>query len=122
MQALPPLNARFVDLGFMVLGGVLVYLATRQLGNVLDQTAKQATQDAGQALAELTQWWNGSHDVEFTPIVYRSHYFNADYTLTDEARAVLWKVPQYQEQLTQVFGGPESPMKPEYRSLIVQSN
>lgn len=118
MQALPQLNARLVDLGFVVLGGVLVYLATRQISQKLDNAANAATKGAGQALSDLMAKFNGWEPVTLQPLLVRDSYLTDDYRLTPEADYTLWKIEDYQPYLAELFGVRGEPLKPEYRALI----
>lgn len=119
MMVLQRLEDKLIDTAFVVLGGLMVWYIT---GRLTASAIAPVTAEAGEALARLTQALNGSYDVEFTPIVFRSHYFKSDYTLTDEADRVLWQSPQNHAQLIEVFGVRGAPMKAEYRALIKQSN
>lgn len=108
------LNARLIDLGFVVLGGVAVWLATQYLAGKADK----ALQPIGSLMSDITAGLNGWEAVELAPLLIRESYLTFDYRLNDDAEAVLWGVPQYHPYLVRLFGERGAPMKPKYHQLI----
>ncbi|AIU66860.1 hypothetical protein ABF162_07445 [Vibrio coralliilyticus] len=118
MQASPQLNRRLVDLGFVVLGGVLVWLATRQIAKSFDNAANKATAGAGQALSDLFAKFNGWEPVTLQPLMIRDFYLTSDKRLTQQAESTLWKIDDYKPLLSELFGTQGGQLKPQYQSLI----
>lgn len=110
------LNRRFVDLSFVVLGGVAVWYITQKLNNV----AAEATKAPAELISDLTAFFNGWEAVELQPLLIRDVYLNNDYTLTNEASATLWSIEQYQPLLGEIFGNQGGAMKDKYKPLINQ--
>jgi hypothetical protein len=116
-MVLPPLNKRFDPwLGLAVLAAV--WWVARSAVQGVNSSVSAATQGAGEALSYLSASLNGWADIEMTPLMIRNFYLNDDYTLTDDARAVLWNVAEYRPLLIELFGNRYQPLKVRYRSLI----
>ncbi|MDF2185465.1 hypothetical protein O1O06_11895 [Grimontia hollisae] len=124
MPLSPALNRRLVDLGFVVLGGVAVWFVTRQLArkvaDSVNDTVRDATAPAGSLLADITQWYHGSFDVELRPLMIRDFYLTDDYRLTPLAEETLWNWEPWHPALKQLFGGRGGVMLAKYRPLINQ--
>lgn len=116
MTVLKHLDKRFVDLSFVVLGGVAVWFITQKLNNI----AHEATKAPAELISDLTAYFNGWEAVELQPLLIRDVYLNHDYTLTPEASATLWSIEQYQPLLVEIFGTPSGTMKDKYKPLINQ--
>lgn len=84
----------------------------------LDNAAKDATKPAGDLLSDITAVINGHKPVELTPLVIQEHHLNWDYTLTQEAERVFWKIGEYQPLLYKLFGTKGRAMKVQYRHLV----
>ncbi len=93
-----------------LLGGVYLY---RKGATYM----KDATKPAGNALASVTQWLNGSGSVERTPIRFMSNFFvDLDsYQLTPEAYDVLSR--NYPLELSKYVNDSRE-LLPEYRHLV----
>ncbi|MDE1323859.1 hypothetical protein L9W97_01830 [Vibrio aestuarianus] len=120
MTVSPQLEKRLIDLGFVVLGGVVVWYITAKIGNKIDTVTKQATQPAAELISDLMAGFNGWEAVQLQPLLIRDSYLNPDYTLTPEASATLWKIEQYQPLMLQIFGHQGGVMAAKYRPLINQ--
>ncbi|WP_425628544.1 hypothetical protein [Vibrio neptunius] len=118
MQALPRLNSRKLDLGFVVIVGTLVYLGIRHLSQTLDTTTKAMTKPAGEALSNLFAKFNGWEPVTLQPLMIRDFYLTSDMRLTPQAEATLWKIDDYKPLLSELFGMQGGQLKPQYKSLI----
>lgn len=118
MTALKGLDARLVDLGYMVLGGVAVWWVTSRLAAKVNQSVDVVTKPIGSLLSDVTAGLNGWQAVELAPLLVRAEYLTADYRLNDDAESVLWGIPQYQPYLERLFGGRGAPLKPKYYQLI----
>lgn len=118
MQALPQLNSRKVDVGVVVIVGILVYLGIRQVSQTLDRTTKAMTKPAGEALSDLFARLNGWEPVTLQPLMIRDFYLTSDYRLTADAERTLWKIDDYRPFLIELFGGQGAALKPQYHSLI----
>lgn len=118
MQLSKQLDLVVIGLG---VGLVLLYTAKQaatQTAKALDDWSQESTQGAGQALSDLFARVNGWEPVELTPLLIRDFYLKDDFTLTDEARRVLWSIDQYKPLLIELFGTEYSPLKAQYRALI----
>lgn len=126
MQVSQPLNARLVDLGFVVLGGVIIWMLTQTIGSKIDTVTKQATKGAGQALSDFFAAFNGWEPVTLKPLMIRDFYLTADKRLTPDAEKTLWKIDQYRPMLIELFGVQGGALKPQYHDLtnveITRSN
>lgn len=108
------LNARLIDLGFVVLGGVAVWLATQYLASKADKVL----QPVGSLMSDITAGLNGWEAVELSPLLIQQSYLTSDYRLNDDAESVLWGVEQYQPYLVRLFGERGAPLKSKYYPLI----
>ncbi|WP_406733441.1 hypothetical protein RJD39_04735 [Vibrio scophthalmi] len=124
MTVLNQLENRVIDLGFVVLGGVIVWYLTSNLRGAIstgiNDSVQHITDPLGELWAELEAKNNGWFPVELQPLEIRDHYLNADFTLTEEAAAVLWNAEQWRPMMLEIFGAPGLPMKEKYRPLINQ--
>jgi len=111
-------NLIFIGLG---VGLALLYMA-KQAANAtvkkMDEWAKDSTQGLGEAFSELSARLNGWEPVELTPLQIKDAYLKDDFTLTNDARKVLWSIDQYRPVMIELFGNEFLPMKAKYRALI----
>lgn len=127
MMVLPQLEKRLVDLGFVILGGVAVWYVTRNLGQSIgdkvdkvDNFFEKVTKQDGELISYLAAKYNGWSPVELQPLMIRDFYLTPDYTLTNDAKDVLWNIEQYRPLLVEIFGTPDGAMSEKYRTLINQ--
>ncbi|MBF4232437.1 hypothetical protein, partial [Vibrio anguillarum] len=115
-----------VDLGFVVLGGVIIWMLTQTISSKIDTVTKQATKGAGQALSDFFAAYHGWEPVTLKPLMIRDFYLTADKRLTPDAEKTLWKIDQYRPMLIELFGVQGGALKPQYHDLtnveITRSN
>ncbi|NGZ66316.1 hypothetical protein G6Z92_04855 [Vibrio aestuarianus subsp. cardii] len=117
MQVSQPLNARLVDLGFVVIGGVIIWMITQSIAGKIDTATKQATKGAGQALSDFFAAYNGWEPITLKPLMIRDFYLTADKKLTPDAESTLWKISEYRPLLFELFGYQGGALKPQYYDL-----
>ncbi|NKF52794.1 hypothetical protein G3R49_19745 [Shewanella sp. WXL01] len=83
-----------------------------------DKLAESATAPAGEALSDVTAWFNGNHRVELTPLVIQPHYLNAQYQISSEAWEILTRDANYAALMIVLFNN--QILKPQYRHLVGQ--
>ncbi|EGR2797596.1 hypothetical protein DU976_17245 [Vibrio navarrensis] len=105
-------------LGWLAVGVVAVVMLRRKMAASLNEWAADNTQSAGQALSDLFARLNGWEPVELAPLMIRDFYLDKDNRLTPDADFTLWKVPQYQPLLNELFGKRGGQLKPQYHALI----
>jgi len=120
MTVLQQLDKRLVDLGFVVLGGVVVWAITQKMAGKVEKVAQAATQPVGELISDLAARYNGWSPVELQPLMIRDFYLTHDHRLTPEAEETLWKIDQYRPLMLEIFGYPQGVMAEKYRPLINQ--
>lgn len=114
--------AFFSDKQFFIVV-VLVVAIGAYIRHRANEAAKDYTKPAGEALARITQWLNGSHDVEINNedfILHREYFRPESYQLTTEAADVLPRF--YGPERFAVYFTADNLLKPEYHELIGGGN